>query len=141
MKRLLLILCVLGFANLSQAQTKEETIAWIKEKLEKYGGWNDNISIATFIDVNVSPCKISFMQTNSEVEGKRKSFNPSHAKSWGVNIEKTNIFADANIIDMDDGRAVNNLFLQNGESNIHERMIKALLHLATFCEETKNEAF
>jgi len=130
---------VFGFANLSQAQTKEETIAWIKEKLEKYGGWNEIISTATFINVNVSPCKISFTQTNSKVEETRKSFNPSHAKSWS--IYGNAITADANIIDLGDGRAVNNFFLKNGESNIHERMTKALLHLATFCEETKNEAF
>jgi|GEM_PF-3220692 len=30
MKRLLLILCVLGFVNLSQAQTKEEALEWLK---------------------------------------------------------------------------------------------------------------
>lgn len=147
MRAILLILCVLGFANLSQAQTKEETIKWIKEKLEKYGG-GENYGCT---NVSVSPCNISFVYESSK-NNCEYNFNPSKTKLWTVGSNKDVIYADAKIIqyhyiyfqgqttDGNKGERAD-LYIRNGESNIHERMAKALLHLATFCEETKKEAF
>lgn len=129
------------FSISSFAQTKEQTIAWIKEKLEKHGG-SENYS---YINVKVSPCHISFTEKFSSGSEFPCSFNPSTAKSWKVNSGDPGITADAEIIRSvnSDGDIYNtsNLYIRYGESDIHERMIKALLHLATFCEEGKNEAF
>lgn len=130
-----------------QGQTKEETIAWIKEKLEKYGGFIDNSLESYYSDVQVNPCMISFMEKYNYTDGSVPSrFNPSSVKSWVVDGDRGYIKADANVISKifsDDNKASmqSGLFLRNGESEIHERMIKALLHLATFCDEGKNEAF
>ncbi len=142
----ILSICLFIFAGTqsAQAQTQEETIAWIKEKLEKYGGGYFD---SYFKDVQVSPCKISYVEGSLSWESYySKSFNPSTVKEWKVNSDKRSIFADTKAI-----RSVRNLdgdvnmrshiWLINGESDIHERMIKALLYLATFCDEGKNETF
>ena len=89
---------LLLFSISSFAQTKEETISWIKEKLEKHGGWYYTNS--TYTNVKVSPCHISFTEKYSD-DGSEYlySFNPSTAKSWKV-IRDSNpgIKADAEII-------------------------------------------
>ena len=133
---------LLLFSISSFAQTKEQTIASIKEKLEKHGG----DEYYSYINVKVSPCHISFTKKHSKGFEILTSFNPSTAKSWKVSSDsKPLIIADAKIIRRvnRDGEISNISYLEirNGESDIHERMIKALLHLATFCEEGKNEAF
>ncbi|HUH25494.1 MAG TPA: hypothetical protein VLY87_02615 [Flavobacterium sp.] len=137
---------LLLFSISSFAQTEVETISWIKEKLEKHGGWSGPNFNSTYTNVKVSPCHISFTDKYSDGSEKLHSFNPSTAKSWKVIRDSTpGIEADAEIIRQvySDGGIYNIsvLFIRNGESDIHERMIKALLHLATFCEEGKNEAF
>lgn len=146
MKRLAVTLCVLGFINLSQAQTKEETIAWIKEKLERYGGNDFTSRSSTYTNVKVSPCSISFILKYSdereEYEGK---FNPSLVKSWKVGRDVNYIYANTKVIHLTDsfGQQIvdDMLFIRNGEPGIHNRIVKALLHLSTFCEETKKEVF
>lgn len=137
---------LLLFSISSFAQTKEETISWIKEKLEKHGGWSRTNSTYTYTNVKVSPCHISFTVKGPNGSESLTSFNPSTAKSWKVRSDSlSGIEADADIIRRvySDGDIYNisALAIRNGESDIHERMIKALLHLATFCEEGKNEAF
>ncbi|MDB5206106.1 MAG: hypothetical protein JWR72_1181 [Flavisolibacter sp.] len=60
MKKLLIILCLfVSIANYAQAQTKEETITWLQQKLQKYstGGSMENIV------VKVSECSITFSYT------------------------------------------------------------------------------
>lgn len=147
MKKSILI-CLIGLFMLAgtqytQAQTKEETIEWIKEKLEKYGGWGNG---AFYTDVEVNPCYISFVRVFVDLSGKaRLSFNPSLIKEWTVGGNKTYIETDAKAIEKYDLKDLDKSFqnyfmLQNREPEIHERMIKALLHLATFCEQ-KKEAF
>lgn len=142
-------ICLLFIAGtqISYAQTKEETIAWIKEKLEKYGNWNisDTYKIT---DVKVSPCRISWTYMKNGEAKIYCSFNPSSVKSWKVAESKEKIMADSKAIlwnwelsRSSRSRMSENLYIANGEANIHERMIKALLHLATFCEQGKGEAF
>lgn len=133
---------ILLFSITSFAQAKEEAMAWIKEKLEQYGG-ADNSS---YSNVQVSPCNISFIEKKTNGWEWQYSFNPSMVKSWGVGSGKTYIYADAEIIQFTyfpDGKkkySSSYLSIRNGESGIHERMIKALTHLVTFCEK-KKEAF
>lgn len=138
-----IVLFALTSTQQAQAQTKEETIAWIKEKLEKHGGSTRYNSY--FTNVTVSPCMISCTHISSDYSDKISFFNPIMAKSWSVNEDKTYIKADAQIIRyVQSNGSVDqypDIALKNGESDIHERMIKALLHLATFCDEGKNEAF
>ncbi|MFA7686616.1 MAG: hypothetical protein WCY25_01995 [Moheibacter sp.] len=141
----ILSICLFIFAGTqsAQAQTQEETIAWIKEKLEKYGG--DEYFDSYFKDVQVSPCKISYVERLSS-ESYSMSFNPSTVKEWKVDSDKRAIFADTKAIrsvSNSDGdvNMLSHISLKNGESDIHERMIKALLYLATFCDEGKNETF
>ena len=132
----LVLLSIAGTQN-AQAQTKEETIAWIKEKLEKHGGSHrSNLS-----NIQVSPCSIYFVATYNDGDKFNTSFNPSTTKTWIA--EKHAIYAEAQIIRWESkgkAGATTELFIRNGESDIHERMIKALKHLATFCEK-KKEAF
>jgi len=60
MKKSILI-CLVGLFMLAgtqatQAQTKEETIAWIKEKLEMYKAWGNNV----VKNVKITPCSIYY---------------------------------------------------------------------------------
>lgn len=147
----ILSICLLTIAGTqtTQAQTKEETIAWIKEKLEKYGGGDGKYERKYFTNVQVSPCSVSWRGKNSDSEYSDMSFNPSTVRSWSIDIDKTVLIPDSDAItyrSYDGGENYANgmgafLQLRNGEANIHERMIKALLHLATFCEQGKGEAF
>ncbi len=128
-----------GMQN-AQAQTKEETIAWIKEKLEKYGGYTSGSSVYT--NVNVSPCLISYVEKiNDKIYPAH--FNPSKAQ-WTNDVDFA-VIADPKVITKTSvgGTTYQALILhiREGESKLRDRMVKALNHLATFCEETKNEAF
>ncbi|OFM81178.1 hypothetical protein [Weeksella sp. HMSC059D05] len=168
MKRLLLILCVLGFANLSQAQTKEETIAWIKEKFEKYHkiqGYTKENYDGSYDELTyslvITPCRIELRYGVKEdkYEINRTttygyiteiSFNPNASK-WGISDDDV-VIAEKDVVLYDykhffsktTQKGYVNLipdFDYKEEANLAERMAKALNHLATFCEETKNEAF
>lgn len=116
---------LLLFSVTSFAQTKEQTIACIKEKLEKHGGENQSSFSITYVNIKVSPCSISFTKKYSDGNtGSQVSFNPSTAKSWTVSDDKTSIRADAKIIrcvyssgDINNGSY---LYIRNGEADIHE---------------------
>ena len=135
--------------NYAQAQTKEETITWIKENLEKHGGI-DGIVSYSFINVSVSPCSISFTEKDDDNDKPiyKYSFNPSEAKKWtvkeevfvGLYISADKRIIKQNILSDDTNEYTWNISIKEGEPGIHERMIKALTHLATFCEQ-KKEAF
>lgn len=130
--------------NYAQAQTKEETITWIKENLEKHGGI-DGIVSYSFINVSVSPCSVSFTEKNDDNNKLmyKYSFNPSEVKEWTIEeeafvgsylsadkriIKKNRIYDDTNEYTWD---------LTIKKSDILESMIKALKHLSTFCVEKK----
>lgn len=157
------IICLIGLFMLAgtqytQAQTKEETIEWITEKLEKYGGEDASSIKSHFEDVTVSPCKITYTKVVitdwGKLEKYKCSFNPSLVKEWvagSTKIVKTgekiseHISSDAKIIKEINIETMKEYYLgeiklKNREPNIAERMAKALKHLATFCEQ-KKEAF
>lgn len=136
---MLLLFNLTGFA-----QTKEETIAWIKENLEKYGGTGGIVSYS-FINVIVTPCSITFIEKNDDNDKPlyKYSFNPSEAKKWTVEEEAfvglyisadKRIIKQTNLLD-DTNEKTSNIPIKGGESGIHKRLIKAIIHLATFCEQ------
>src|SRR5690606_27882264 len=110
---------LLLFSISSFAQTKEETISWIKEKLEKHGGSNRLNS--TYTNVKVSPCHISFTHKYSDGREYLTSFNPSTAKSWKVRSgSDPGIEPDPEIIrsvySERDTYNYSDLYIRNGES-------------------------
>lgn len=166
-KLIFTFLALLAFVSLGQAQTKEETIAWIKEKFEKYhesGTYkkkslesksSDGVGEWTY-SLIITPCYIKLKYSVSDIypgniragNFKDISFNPSTAK-WSTS-ENGEVISDKKIIELDvisysehSNEYVNNMpfFDYSKEANLAERMAKALNHLATFCEETKNETF
>lgn len=147
LKTICLLLC-LGFVTKSKAQTKEETVAWIKEKIEKY--YRINSSTAEYT-VFVNPCQIQLLAKtgNSSIDYKESYiFNPSVTK-WIVTKEGV-LEAEKPIItykwsNLNSGSESKRNFIDNLdgslEPNFGERMAKALNHLAIFCNEGKNETF
>ncbi len=130
--------------NYAQAQTKEETITWIKENLEKHGGI-DGIVSYSFINVSVSPCSVSFTEKNDDNNKPmyKYSFNPSEVKEWTIEEEAfvgSYLSADKRIIKKNRISDDTNEYTWNltiKKSDILESMIKALKHLGTFCVEKK----
>ena len=131
------ILLALVCANSSFAQTQEETIAWIKEKLEKHG-----ISEDTGIEVmEVEPCVIYYKRIFYGEDGDTEKFNPSESE-WSVDngrvISKKGKIIEGFRIKSSTKFYTNWITLyENGVPDIEERFAKALNHLATFCEKKK----
>lgn len=98
----ILTICLLTMAGTqtAQAQTKEKTIAWIKEKLGQHVKSIDEESI------RVSPCEISWVEAEKEENvylyygappAKYCSFDPSKAGKWRVE-ENGQISAESAIV-------------------------------------------
>lgn len=130
----LAVFFMVGIQN-AQAQTKEETIAWIKEKLEQYGGG----SSSSFSDVTVSPCNISFTEKYQGGRVYKLSFNPSQVKEWETYQTSAYILADGDIIlstnEAGEQESDRVLWIRKEEPDILNQMIMQLTHLATFCIE------
>lgn len=153
-------LFMLAYVSTAQAQTKEATIAWIKEKIEKYGAYNN---VTQVYNVNVSPCRISYTyiakDSYSNLRNAYRLVEVSFSTTSIKSVEKI-----GNVVDIEFDAAVvaNKVYFKSGnqeeytywkdenlsskaimanaESNLAERMKKAIEHLATFCEK-KKEAF
>ncbi len=134
---------LLLFSVTSFAQTKEETIAWIKEKLEKHGGETDKGERVEII--NITPCNITYKLTYPHGNSSIIEFNPS-SSIWdgktsrsGQIIKKYYNFEATN-------RGTKTIYISglniysNGVPDIDQRIGKALNHLATFCPK-KQETF
>lgn len=148
----ILTVCLLTFASTrnAQAQTKEETIAWIKEKLGQYVKSIDKESI------RVSPCEISWVEAEKEENvylyyGVRPvkycSFDPSKAVKWRVEENGQHIAAESAIvkyaaynplsgeIEEEEFTELNFFSIELSKDELAADMARALNHLATFCEE------
>lgn len=134
------LLTITGTQN-AQAQTKKETVKWIKEKLEKY--------IQNSEEITVSPCHIKWNKGNGNGTAYWiYSFNPSSAGGWSFyenpgDVSGYFVKAEASTIKVyysyhDSYSKSNAFFILDGEPRLAERMAKAL---ATFCDEGKNETF
>ena len=124
-----------GIQN-AQAQTKEETISWLKEKLSKYMEHDDvsNISLQS-----IDECKMVF---NYTFAGSRQFQQILPTAITGINSHGKFTYSAQVASDQEQGKEANfssNSFLQLGEreENISARVEKALKHLATFCPKKK----
>ncbi len=129
----------------TRAQTKEETIAWITEKLQTHAGdWKVEVT-------KVTPCEISYVKKSKEInsyESREFQFNPSMSV-WKKSTSDGFIAAESGAIikEVTKGSIFSNwngtkyrsdLYLpKQGVLDIEERFAKALNHLATFCEKKK----
>lgn len=154
-----LCLFVGAFTQNSHAQTKEETIAWIKEKMEKYSDKNSES-----YNVKVTPCQITYTSIRKDIYNRRYTnayvlTEISFPTTSFISVKETAGFIeidfDIEAVEvklyvkygtlqeyiLDYTNRTNSVdFIKNAESNLVERMEKALKHLATFCVQ-KKEAF
>ncbi|TDX83321.1 hypothetical protein [Epilithonimonas xixisoli] len=152
MKTLLKIFCLLAFLGFSmetKAQTKEETIAWLKEKLNKYlEGTNSRVSNLKVIKID--ECTISLEYDFHHLDWDGKTYHiivemPTNVK--GVSNDGRFLYSGEYSKEMGLGGLTiyrNNsevIRISNREDNILKRTEKALKHLETFCNKGKNETF
>lgn len=140
----LIILClalffIAGTQN-TQAQTKEETIAWIKEKLESstegaYGP-QSNLKVKT-----ITECTITYTYTKEggeyeeTIPVKNATINNDEYKAFkypGEMVLNKNLTKGTQRF-----YNISDLRIVEREANLRERFLKALNHLATFCVEKK----
>jgi len=149
MKKLFTILniCLQAFTQTTQAQTKEETTAWLKENLENYIHLEDDWHIQ---NLNITPCEINWTeQSDEEYEYGHFvffcSFNAADGGNWSSK-GSMRILAEANIVYSKDYSGINGAYVEHGLSVFHikendldiaEQTAEKLNHLATFCEEKK----
>ena len=148
MKTLKLTLCFVALLAFTQgkAQTKEETIKWLTEKLSK----NLYCGSAKISVVVINECEMifsSFDEPTKWTEGKVYRITvPTAVISLGRNGQ---FEYNYDAVKVEDGMTKttykrnttdNYLYIQQGEENLKQRIEKALTHLATFCEK-KKEAF
>lgn len=128
MKKQLLIFAV-QISIFSFAQTKEEAIAEVKDKLEKYGkDYVGNLSL--FKNVFVSPCKVVI-----EFEKATYEFDPSES-DWVVNFVGCKATKGAIIKANDKYWHYIPISDRGAPDNIMSSTANALNYLETFCEKT-----
>ena len=139
MKKILLIIMVFGFVNLSQAQTKEETIAWIKEKIEKYAFMETEV-------IKINECEIVIKRYL--LEGRKDLWDEITLPTNPVSIGGQNLNFKSNVVKYFEGdtkkvKYEDKVFLLldfSREDDLGIRFLKAFQHLNTFCEK-KTETF
>ncbi|MGV8946386.1 MAG: hypothetical protein ACOH1N_08160 [Lutibacter sp.] len=150
MKKYIAIALLCLFTTISYGQTKEETISWLKEKIEKNlenrfeskGGY---VHARDLKLIDITACEIIISYTT---EG-RGAFGVHtyvfQLPTEGVTIDYRYGFSyGAEKIAMkSDGEVYHkynterNFAIRNGEDDLLERIQKALDHLATFCPKKK----
>lgn len=149
MKKLIFILGFL-ISTASFGQTKEETIVWIKEKLEKYThyssihiseceiilGYKQTSVGLSYLEYkytaplkNIDTLKGEFLMSKlNNFKYESKYFNSSLNKYEDEKSELRNAFTLVNF--------------DKYETNLNERFLKAIKHLTSFClKEEKKETF
>lgn len=152
------------FSMNSYAQTKEETISWVKEKLDKCVGYsndlgvfkNDELHTMNYSGTNGKPAnKIEIILVNEcNIEIRLLVKTPDDSKEL---IPVTFVLPINGIKIIQDGfflysskkayytvrekeyytNFIYDVYIQNKEDNIYERLQIALDHLATFCPKKK----
>lgn len=131
-----------------QAQTKEETITWLQEKLKKNVTLNCYECEGVNYDVQVSECFITIKYSVLQNSGKKyvglKDIIPIQGVELSVNdIKMKDKSSSVTHIDSE-GNATYGfstaLNLRKADENLFPRLQKAVDHLATFCPK-KQETF
>lgn len=144
------LLTFLSFTTMAKAQTKEETIAWISEKIGKYESVIGNSSYR--VEVTVAPCKVIYKQFYSvvdglptkPVDGEKVYCSTTEFPTNPIRVESDAIYWKTKAVNYTDDLWKANRFYEHfymlgfeREENLAERFFKALQHLNTFCEKKK----
>lgn len=147
----LFLFLVLVCAGNSFGQTKEETIAWLKEKLEKYTVLPDYITERTgkasdLKLTHIDECSFTFTYTNEDgfkeiatvptLGFEFKEFADGFFIGHKISAIKCEIYKNAEKPEKYNYSWIR-VRLVEGEIDLKERMKKASAHLATFCKENK----
>lgn len=127
---------LLLFSLTSFAQTKEETISWLKEKLQA----NISPGGSSFKEItiqSVNECEIVIMHKLGEANWKYTL--PTKIKNIiqpGFQYEDEVV-----LVTIDDKAPIKSKFcflqLKEDEENLRAEVVKAMNHLSTFCKEKK----
>lgn len=134
----LAVFFVAGIQN-TQAQTKEETIAWIKEKLES----STKIRYCPVGKIKVSSiteCSITVTYQCERYNGLQNESETFPVKNVEVGDGSTGYlnYPGEMVINHNGFRSNStSLYIVETEINLKDRFQKAMNHLATFCEEKK----
>lgn len=154
MKKIIAIATLLFYSTISYGQTKEETITWLKEKLNKYiylnaqnfgGKMSYNLKLES-IDECYFTYSYDIKVTRSDGEADHRTYI---IPTKGIMINRDS-FGYASIIFKNDvithtskikpnelKRYLLEIYIINGEDDIFNRLIKGFEHLSTFCPKTK----
>ena len=149
-----LLFCMLIFAaSTSLAQTKEETIAWLKEKLEVAADHYDWEAEIDWISINECEIIIKYTCEGTTYEMSYTEYiplegllikNDGYRSLFWLNyegIKRINTYytyqdgTSAGSLSADSFHQWSDIKINETEPNLHERIIKAINHLSTFCVE------
>lgn len=141
--RLIVLAALLLPALVSQAQTKEETIEWLKDKLERYSNLNRDFDCCSNLKLlNVTECEITYSYSLSYLDGTKGEILVSFPTYRLVLTEEgqgMKFKAKSQIIRVTERGKITytsedvNVIIVNREENIYERIKKAIDYLGTFC--------
>ena len=142
MKKITLLLCLFA-ATIAQGQTKEETIAWITEKLTGYFN-RPTLKIKGKVQITECELKITY-DNNMEITMPVKGV--TLVTRFDIYGKESDVFAEYDYKAVKwknpDGKItyVGGFYICDlTENDIKNRLQKAFNHLATFCQQ-KKEAF
>ncbi|SHK65798.1 hypothetical protein [Epilithonimonas mollis] len=132
MKNLITLIILFSGLGLATAQTEAETIAWIKEKIEKYPVDYDknvvkSINACEITVENYMDNKVSTWIMPTDITG-WIAFGPSFK---GNVVKHINHLGKVKYVDFI------SLLDEKREADLASRMMKAILHLNTFCPQKK----
>jgi hypothetical protein len=143
MKTTIITASFLLLSTLTYGQTKEETISWLTEKFNSYiEGITAGSGKFEITSINVNSCEIT-VNTNHP-SGKRVYVLQTQGlqvidSGWkNDSIEILTIYTrwDSQV-EKYSLSTIDDFYLIKGENDLHQRVQKALTHLATFCQKKK----
>lgn len=149
MKKIITICLLIAVTFTVKAQTKEETISWLQEKLTKYC-YDEKYNV--FVK-SISECQIIMKVTAGNDNGYTYMyFIPTKGMKINIDANEHYMYFPIEAIEVkvyykDDLRNSNftkstsSLIIREGEDQLLSRIEKAVAHLSTFCVEKKKETF
>lgn len=140
MKKLFTICLMMAIPVLANAQTKEETITWLKEKLKTcMVEQNSNTRL-----VSIDECQFT-IQYDQLYNNNTKDTDEMSFPFDGVTIKDGELIYDLDVIehisrvgnDKKYYKKKSGILLRLCETDIFTRMQKAMQHLSTFCPKKK----